>query len=90
MTAAMREGNGAAERHDRVQRYVPPLNEGTLPPTFGPAAALPQNGEPRRTLHLSLSKTVLTMLIHSTKIPTAEHVRFWRAPCDAAARQSIT
>jgi len=65
----MREGNGAAERHDRVQRYVPPLNEGTLPPTFGPAAALPQNGEPRRTLHLSSPKTVLTMLIHSTKIP---------------------
>jgi hypothetical protein len=54
--APMREGNGATERHDRVQRYVPPLNEGTPPPTFGPAAALPQNGEPRRTLHLSLSQ----------------------------------
>jgi hypothetical protein len=52
----LREGNGAAERHDRVQRYVPPLNAGTPPPTFGPAAALPQNGEPRRTLHLSLSQ----------------------------------
>jgi hypothetical protein len=53
---AMREGNGAAERADRVQRDVPPLGEGTPPRTFGPAAVSPQNGEPRRTLHLSLSQ----------------------------------
>jgi hypothetical protein len=51
-----REGNGAAERDDRVERDVPPPGEGNPPPTFGPAAVLPQNGETRRTLHLSLSQ----------------------------------
>ncbi len=51
-----REGNGAAERDDRVQHDVLPPGEGNLPRTFGPAAVLPQNGETRRTLHLSLSQ----------------------------------
>ena len=62
-----REGNGAAERDDRVQHDVLPPGEGNLPRTFGPAAVLPQNGETRRTLHLSLSKTVLTALMYSSK-----------------------
>lgn len=52
----MREGNGVAERDDRVQHDVPPRGEGNPPRTFGPAAMLPQNGETRRTLHLSLSQ----------------------------------
>jgi hypothetical protein len=52
----VREGNGADERADRVERDVPPAGEGNLSRTFGPAAMLPQNGETRRTLHLSLSQ----------------------------------
>ena len=48
-------GNGSDPRHGHAQFSDPrPAGNGTAPRAAGPAATPPQNGEARRTLHLSL------------------------------------
>jgi hypothetical protein len=51
------QGNNAAEPDERGLRDTKdPVGNGSVQRSFGVAAAPPQNGEPRRTLHLSLAQ----------------------------------
>src|SRR5207245_5435168 len=50
------EGKEPPERHGQGQHNTNPAGSGDSSRSFGPAGAPPQSGEPRRTLHLSLSQ----------------------------------